>query len=397
MSRLVYCAVALIATSIDQAGAQAALVAMRTLSHKRATINMAIVPVAPVTATGGTPPLSFALSSPLPEGIQFDAATGQISGTPTAPHATTTYVVTVTDAAKATARNTFELDVASSDPIGGFLADHNILVRKTFDGTKDEQAPASVFYYRRPTGPDKEFSSTDVAVKVSEYEAFKNTSARSLLLYPTVEYHRNTDSSKLSHTVAAAGKAEFRPVGLTVPVIPVPGVSIDQEGWSVAPVFILDAKYARDLVASKGDQVYSAQVFTTTKTYSALPGYPWRNADGAYLGRYYAYIGDQYHRYKTTANDTTGTVAFGRAWAEFYPFTTLTTQYVQLTADLSYRQRMSGNIGPTRVLSDLDVAGNWYLDGTGHIGVGVEYVRGHDASKHFVYREQFTLGLKVKY
>jgi hypothetical protein len=397
MTRLIRIVLACTALSVGEAGAQGPLSATRVLSHKMAAINVKIVPVTPVAASGGTTPYVYKLTGTLPSGISFDAVTGQLSGTPTATQGLTTYIVTVTDAAKATAQNTFELEVGPADRIATFLSDKSITIRKTFDGTKEEQSPASIFYYRRPTGSDQEFSSTDIAIKVGEYEAFKNTPARSLLLYPTVEYHRNTDSTKLSHKISAAGTAEFRPVGLKLPPDPVTAGEVEQTGWAVAPVFILDAKYARDLVASKLDQTYSAQVFTTTKTYPALPGYPWRNGDGAYLGRYYAYIGAQHHSYKTEAQDTTGNVGFARVWTEFYPVTTLTERYLQLTADLAYRQRMSGNIGPTTVLSDLDLGANVYLDGSGHLGVGVEYLRGHDATRHFAYREQFTVGLKIKY
>src|SRR5205823_1476390 len=114
----------------------------------------------PVTATGGTPPLTFTLSGTLPSGIRFDPVTGQISGTPNETHGTTTYTVRVTDVAKATAQNTFELDVTAANPIVAFLSSYNVSIRKTFDGSKDEQTPASIFHYWRPTGPDKEFSST---------------------------------------------------------------------------------------------------------------------------------------------------------------------------------------------------------------------------------------------
>jgi hypothetical protein len=47
-----------------------------------------LVPVVPVTATGGVAPYTYAVSPALPAGLQFDAATGRLSGTPAAAAAT---------------------------------------------------------------------------------------------------------------------------------------------------------------------------------------------------------------------------------------------------------------------------------------------------------------------
>ena len=88
----------------------------------------------PVTAGGGTPPYTFALTGgTLPAGMSFNTATGQVSGTPSAAMATTTFTVTVTDAVAATSSRTFTLTVngplsatqavpATSVPVGSLVA-----------------------------------------------------------------------------------------------------------------------------------------------------------------------------------------------------------------------------------------------------------------------------------
>jgi hypothetical protein len=74
-------------------------------------INQAVTPFTPVTGSGGTGTLVFAVSPGLPSGLSFNTTNGQISGTPTVPAAMTTYTVTVTDTNTASANSTFNLSV----------------------------------------------------------------------------------------------------------------------------------------------------------------------------------------------------------------------------------------------------------------------------------------------
>jgi hypothetical protein len=62
-----------------------------------ATLGQPIAPHAPTVARTGAP--SFTVDPALPAGLVLDPATGVVSGTPTAPHATTTHTVTMTDLA----------------------------------------------------------------------------------------------------------------------------------------------------------------------------------------------------------------------------------------------------------------------------------------------------------
>ncbi len=62
-------------------------------------------------ATGGVPPLKWSVTPLLPQELSLNPATGEISGTPAAPSASTTYKFTVTDSANPAASATANLTV----------------------------------------------------------------------------------------------------------------------------------------------------------------------------------------------------------------------------------------------------------------------------------------------
>jgi adhesin/invasin len=90
----------------------APLVTTQAAPSTTLTVGAAVTPFAPVTASGGTAPLVYAVSGgALPAGVTFDTTTGILDGTPTSSVATTTYTESVTDSIGATSSRTFELRV----------------------------------------------------------------------------------------------------------------------------------------------------------------------------------------------------------------------------------------------------------------------------------------------
>ena len=65
-----------------------------------------------VSATGGTPPYTFAVSGTLPNGLSFNSSTGVISGTPTA-EGVYGFSVSVTDIARTSQSQNFSISVSS--------------------------------------------------------------------------------------------------------------------------------------------------------------------------------------------------------------------------------------------------------------------------------------------
>ena len=79
-----------------------ALTTVQAVPATTLTANSVATPFTPVTASGGFGTVSFAVSPALPTGLSFNTTNGQVSGTPTALLATSTFTVTATDSATPT-------------------------------------------------------------------------------------------------------------------------------------------------------------------------------------------------------------------------------------------------------------------------------------------------------
>ncbi len=91
-----------------------AVTAAQSIAATTLTVSQSPASFTPVTGSGGTMPLTYAISPLLPAGLSLSATTGLITGTPTAPSAQTVYTVTVTDGNQATAAASFSLTVNSA-------------------------------------------------------------------------------------------------------------------------------------------------------------------------------------------------------------------------------------------------------------------------------------------
>ncbi|WP_434895125.1 putative Ig domain-containing protein [Bradyrhizobium oligotrophicum] len=99
------------ATNTFSLAVNGAVSATQAIAATTLTANHAVTPFTPVTGGGGTAPLTYSVAPTLPAGLSLNTANGSISGTPTVTIAATTFTVTVTDAANATATNTFSLTI----------------------------------------------------------------------------------------------------------------------------------------------------------------------------------------------------------------------------------------------------------------------------------------------
>ncbi len=91
----------------------AALTASQAIPSTSIIIGEPVAAFTPVTASGGTAPLTFAVAPSLPDGLSLAAATGAITGTPKTTQPAATYTVTLSDANDATASADFALAIVA--------------------------------------------------------------------------------------------------------------------------------------------------------------------------------------------------------------------------------------------------------------------------------------------
>lgn len=87
------------------------LTALQQISNRSFTINQTITPFIPILASGGYGSIIYSISPSLPAGLNFNTATGQITGTPTVLITGETYTVTVVDTIDQTDNNSFTLGI----------------------------------------------------------------------------------------------------------------------------------------------------------------------------------------------------------------------------------------------------------------------------------------------
>lgn len=263
-----------------------------------------------------------------------------------------------------------------------------VSVRKAFDGTKAEQSPATIFWAKDTTAGNG-YALIDAGVKAGACE-LNFWSGSQVVLFPAVEYHQSGATKKPLQTGSFAGKLEFRPVGLVAPGAPaVPGYF-----WDVAPVLVGSAKVTRDFRKAQTGEALTASL-TAVSNYTGWPGSDFRTGI-TYRGRYYPYIIAEHYRSGPMGKDTTGSFLGARIWAEAWPISDATRQYVQLVGDWTVRRRVSGNL-PSDHPRDLTLSANLYLDPAAHVGLGLDYSRGQDATQGFLWRQRTNVGAKIKF
>ncbi len=83
-----------------------AISATATTTAQNLTVGVAMVSFSPLTPSGSAIPYTYSYTGTLPAGLNFNASTGAVTGTPTATYATANLVFSVQDANKAVAGTT---------------------------------------------------------------------------------------------------------------------------------------------------------------------------------------------------------------------------------------------------------------------------------------------------
>lgn len=285
-----------------------------------------------------------------------------------------------------------------SNAIAQWFKRNNISIRKTFNGSRSENKPAAVTWVDDSSKEDKQFYLVDLAVKVKEWEFVKKGNS-SFLLYPVLEWHRNSQSEKETNRLSGSLRAEYRPFGLAgfspenerlPPLVP------EQVLRTASPMILAAVGYSEDF-EKKEDEVRGSIFLSVTSNKRGLPGADFRSEDGTFRGRYYPYIGIE--RFEPTINEVKTSVEFltARIYFEYWLVASLTRQYLQFLFDYTYRDRIGGEGFFGESASELSLGLNLYLDGKGNIAIGYEYVEGEDPKNAFLDRDLSTVALKLKF
>ncbi|MBI3478810.1 MAG: putative Ig domain-containing protein [Nitrosomonadales bacterium] len=101
--------------------ASANIVATATTTPQNLTVGTAMASFSPLVPSGGVLPYTYSYIGTLPTGLSFNAATGAVTGTPTAPYATASLIFSVKDANNVVASTTstvlFTVGAASTNVV----------------------------------------------------------------------------------------------------------------------------------------------------------------------------------------------------------------------------------------------------------------------------------------
>lgn len=259
----------------------------------------------------------------------------------------------------------------------------NVNIRRAYDGTsKDENTPANITWVGHDAMNGQAYWDVNIAIKVLNLPIGRRTPAP-LLLYPVVEWHRQTTTS--TPTNRGSGKLALEWFPLTT------------DDHTVVPFVNGNLSYTRDWEKDTWTTNATALVGVWSKR-PWLPGALSRFASYTQVIRYYVYIGGEYYDKLPAVNSGPLTTFAARASMEWYwlswrdqrrPLSQVLLQY-------AYRHRLSSNPLPsTMYLFVLEA--NVFLDRRGNIAFGYRYQRGEDPLKDFTYTEQSSVGLKVKF
>jgi len=270
-----------------------------------------------------------------------------------------------------------------------WLEEKNFSIQKTFDGSRNENKPASIAFQENHRSPN-DFFHLDLGIKLSELELLKNTGS-SLLFYPKVEWHKSTDSTDLKNKIDGGLNFEFIPFGLKSPDLP---GGIPNKGLILAPWIQGSSSVRRNFIEDVFEMKLAAQV-SLVSNYKFLPGYIFRDKEKNFLARYYPYIGYEYYRLPdliTKAHTEKFSTVFVRLFFDIW----IVPRAVQFNLDGTYR-RIINNDSAIRTRLPIMASSIFFYPGRQEvISIGYEYTHGYDTYSKFQLIQLSSLKLSVK-
>lgn len=257
-----------------------------------------------------------------------------------------------------------------------WLTERNFAIRQTFDGSKNENKPASLSYQENHKSAN-DFINIDLAIKLSELELLKNKSSV-LIFYPKIEWHKSNDSTDIKNKLDGGINFEFIPFGLKSPNLP---SGVPNKGLIISPWFQGTSSYKRNFI----DGVYETKLafqLSLVSNYKFLPGYSFRDSKDNFRARYYPYFGVEYNHLpdlitkKVTEEFST---YFIRLFAEIW----IIPQTLQINIDGTYREIIDNKSSLRTSLPILSSSIYLYPGRQESLGIGFEYKHGYDNTSKF--------------
>jgi hypothetical protein len=273
--------------------------------------------------------------------------------------------------------------------IGTWLANQHIAIRQSFDGASTEAKPAALTWVNHDSKLGGDYYLVDLGAQYKAPELVPCANC-SLVLLPTLEWHRDTTTKTPTNIVCPKLNLEFRPARVAAGPADEPG------GHTIVPFFLLSGSASRDFkqLTTKGNLSLRTSLFGIKNW---LPGSELTTGDEkTYRGQYYPYLGVDWIDPVPGKTGTHFWSGIARFYAEYAPLAKGNTQYLQVLLDYTYRRKLRGDPSVGKNLPLFIVGLNLFLDAKNRVAVGYQYQRGYDAKDDFAFHEKSSIGIKIK-
>ncbi len=254
----------------------------------------------------------------------------------------------------------------------------NVDIRKTFDGSKNENKPATFALYENHKS-NNDFFSADVAIKFIEWELLQNS--RSIItLFPVIEYHRSSNDDEKKDKLSAGLNGEY----------------YFGSNWNLKPYLLSNFVFKRNLLENINEIKYVAQIsFFGTKPGQSGFKLRFDNKQKDYRGMYYPYFGYEFNKIPdliSEGNTESISFLFFRLHLEHW----ISFKAIQIIANGIYRSLISDNT-LKEDLPLLNLSLNYYPGNQDNISIGLDYKNGYDPGSKFTQVEITSLSLNIKF
>jgi len=264
----------------------------------------------------------------------------------------------------------------------GRLEATGVVVRQSFVGVNAENLPATVSYVDSTLSGHSYL--VDLAVKLNGFQPVSRPD-QTLLVSPSVEWHRSDRKGNGINKLSAAGNVEY---------FVKTGAGI-RDGL----IFQGQASVTREVVGNQTEEMAS---LLTTLSHKGGPG---DHLQYLGYGFYYPYLGFEYFANLPLTQGTTTLApavdlafATGRLYLEIHPFNSKPKgpRRFQLIGTYTYRKRVGGDRDAAQGYGLLELSALYYLDAARRVAIGYTYEDGHNPTNNFLFDRRSSIALKLK-